>query len=176
MASRARVTKGALYHQFEDKRALFEAVFEARVEEIIRESRAESAVRMDRLGLSIRGAAPRYVAGLDILLDALGEQASRRILLIDGPGVLGRERWEELWSEPMHALLHTTFEHTDISPELVEPLTHMLYGALQEVVLAIGGAEDPSAARKQFGAAAGWVLRKLLPPDPKGRAQSIVKS
>jgi len=167
VAARARVTKGALYHQFEDKRALFEAVFAARVQEIIRESRGRSAERMDRLGLSMR-TAPRYVAGLDILLDALSEPASRRILLIDGPGVLGRVRWGELWSEPMRWLLHSTFVHSEISPHLVEPLTHMLYGALQEVALAIGEAEDPAVARQGFGAAARWVLRKLLPADPKG--------
>jgi len=70
----------------------------------------------------------------------------------------------------MRQLLRSTFEHSDIGPDLVEPITHMFYGALQEVALVIGEAEDPAAARQRFGAAARWVLRKLLPPDPKAEA------
>jgi AcrR family transcriptional regulator len=164
VATRARVTKGALYHQFDDKRDLFDAVFKARVQEIIRESRGESAQRMDRLGLS-KYQVSRYLAGFEILIDSLCEPASRRILLIDGPVVLGRARWQELWGEPMRFLLDTTFVHSDISPHLIEPLTHMLYGALQEMALAIGEADDPTTAKEHFGAAAQWVVRKLLPPD-----------
>ena len=111
---------------------------------------------------------PRYVAGLEILLDALCEPASRRILLIEGPVVLGRERWQELWGAPMRSLLRSTFARSDVGEPLLDPLAHVLYGALQEMALAIGEADDPAAARRRFGAAARWVLEKLLPDDPDG--------
>ena len=161
----AKLTKGAFYHQFRDKRDLFEAVVETRISDLIKTVKRQSGEQMDRLGVP-RKAVPRYAAGLEILIDGLCKPANRRILLIDGAAVLGHERWSELWGARMLDLVRSVFRDAfkrgDIKPELVEPLSHMLYGALQEMALAIGHASDPDAARERFGAAAQWVLESVL--------------
>ncbi|MVA97059.1 TetR family transcriptional regulator [Nitratireductor sp. CAU 1489] len=78
----AGVTRGALYHHFADKQALFRAVVES-------ESR--------RVAAEIEAAAPRdmpvreaLVAGGRAFLDAMREPGRTRLLLLDGPAVLGR--------------------------------------------------------------------------------------
>lgn len=165
VAKRARVTKGALYHQFRDKRDLFEAVVETLVTRLIKSAKGNSRREMERRGISDKAPA-RYVAGTEILIDGLCEPAVRQVVLSDGPVVLGRERWSELWGDRMLALMRIVFRDAfrrgEIKPELVEPLAHMLYGALQETALAIGHADDPERARAEFGAASRWLLESLL--------------
>lgn len=174
VARRGRVTKGALYHQFRDKKSLFEAVLEARVAAVIASVREDSALHADRLGIPSR-AAPRYLAGLQMLIDRMCEPANRRILLLDGPVVLGRARWDALFGTRMRELIRTVFWagfiRGEIEEDLVDPISYMLCGALQEMALAIGQASDTEAARARFGAAASWVLERLLaPPERRRRA------
>jgi AcrR family transcriptional regulator len=165
VAGGVRVTKGALYHQFRDKRDLFEAVFEDRVSELTRTAKSESKAHTERLGISAKAPA-RYQAGLDILIDSLCDPASRAILLVEGPAVLGRTRWQEVWGARMLELVRSVFRdffrRGAIEPELVEPLAHMLYGALHEMALAIAEEDDPAAAREGFRDAAQWVMNALL--------------
>lgn len=165
VARAVRVTKGALYHQFRDKRDLFEAVFEDRVTELIRSAKGESKAHVERLGVSSKAPA-RYQAGLDILIDSLCEPTCRAILLVQGPAVLGRGRWQQVWGERMLGLVRSVFrdffKRGAIKPELVEPLAHMLYGALHEIALAIAEADDPAAAREEFRDAAHWVMDAML--------------
>jgi AcrR family transcriptional regulator len=165
VAKRAQVTKGALYHQFRDKRDLFEAVVERLVTRLIESAKGSSKREMERRGISDKAPA-RYVAGTETLIDGLCEPAVRQVVLSDGPVVLGRERWSELWGDRMLGLVRTVFRDAfrrgEIKPELVEPLAHMLYGALQETALAIGHADDPERARAEFGAASRWLLESLL--------------
>lgn len=170
VASRAQVTKGALYHQFRDKRDLFEAVVETLVTRLVDSAKDNSKREMERRGISDKAPA-RYVAGTEILIDGLCEPALRQIVLSDGPVVLGRERWSELWGDRMLGLMRIVFRDAfrrgEIKPELVEPLAHMLYGALQETALAIGHAADPERARAEFGAASRWLLESLLKPPER---------
>jgi AcrR family transcriptional regulator len=168
IAHRARVTKGALYHQFRDKRSLFEAVVETRVKELTDRTRALSGDAMERLG-EPRKAWPRALAGLEVLLDGLSEPATQRIVLMEGPVVLGRARWDQLWGERVLRLARGIFRDAErrghVKPELVDPIGHLMYGALQEAVHAIVHADDSAAARQEFGEAARWVLERLLRPS-----------
>jgi AcrR family transcriptional regulator len=165
VARRGHVTKGALYHQFSDKKDLFEAVLSERVAALIHAVQQDSADHAEQLGIPSK-APPRYLAGLEMLIQRLCEPPNRRILLLDGPVVLGRAVWDELFAGPMRKLIYSVFWagvlKGDVRPELVEPLSYMLYGALQEIALAIGQAKAPEAARAEFGAAAFWVLERLL--------------
>jgi len=165
VVKKAGMTKGALYHQFTDKRALFEAVLESQVSEVIRAVQRESAARAGFLGVSSK-AAERYVVGLEILISQYCEPSTRQILLLDGPTVLGRVRWDELFGAPMRDVIRRAFwagaSRGEVNAELVEPLSHMLYGALREIAFAIGDADDPEDSRAEFTLAAAWVLERLL--------------
>ena len=84
----ARVTKGALYHHFSGKQALFEAVFE-RVEADAVAGRSRTRSR----ATGTRGR--RRGPGCGAFLEVVQEPRYRRIVIQDGPAVLGYERFRE---------------------------------------------------------------------------------
>ncbi|MGH7860337.1 MAG: TetR/AcrR family transcriptional regulator, partial [Candidatus Binatia bacterium] len=77
----AGVTRGALYHHFPTKEALFEAVYEAVENEIVGRV-------VEALG-SVADPIGQLAAGMEAFLDACLEPAVRRIVLLEGPSVLG---------------------------------------------------------------------------------------
>gem|GEM_PF-5477850 len=125
VARGARVTRDALYHQLRD---LFRVVLEALVTNLTRKARQDSKLEMQRLGVPHK-APPRYAAGMEMLLDGLGEPAVRRVVPTDGPGVLGRKRGDELGGfrmlELVRGVFRDSFRRGSIRPELVEPLSHL---------------------------------------------------
>src|SRR3954466_3546074 len=92
IVARAKVTRGALYHHFADKRDLFRAVFE----------QVESEL-MERIGSRMQAADSSWqliLDGMRAFLDACEEPAVKRISLTDAPAVLGWEEWREIDKTP----------------------------------------------------------------------------
>lgn len=151
----AGVTRGALYHHFADKADLLAAVV-AEVADGVSSTIAGSLGDLDpedTLGV--------LVAGVDAWLDACAEPAVQRILLIDGPRVLGWDRWRELGMRAgaglIEALLLDGIARGAIPDQPVAPLVHVLVGALDEAALYVARADDPVTARREVAA----VLRNL---------------
>jgi len=140
----AGVTRGALYHQFADKTELFGAVYEA-VEEDLAGRLAE---RIAAAGAS--DPIEVMMLGADAWLDACGEQEVQQIVLLDGPAVLGWERWREIGLRYglglLEALLTHAIEVGRVAPQPVPALAQVLVGALDEAALYLARAEDQSAA------------------------------
>lgn len=155
VARDAGVTRGALYHQFADKAQLFAAVLE--------QIEAEIAERMMIAAASADPAdtAALLIAGADAFLDACAESGIQQIVLIDGPSVLGWERWREICLRHsvglIAALLADGIERGTIPEQPVDPLTHVLVGAVDEAALYIARAADPVQARADMRV----VLRRL---------------
>jgi AcrR family transcriptional regulator len=151
----AGVTRGALYHHFRDKEDLFAAVFEQVEGEL-----------MQRIGqvAGEHAADPRAElrVGAQTWLDACAEPEVHRIVLLDAPAVLGRERWREIALRNglglVVAALQAAIEAGQIEPQPVEPLAHVLLGAIDEAALYLAAAEDHDTARAEVGA----VLDRLL--------------
>ncbi len=145
----AGVTRGALYHHFDDKRALFEAVYE-RIE-------VELAQRIAAGALSSGAAAPLEAmrAGAEMFLQAATEPEAQRIVLIDGPSVLGWDRWREIAAEHglglIEATLQAAIEAGAIADQPVRPLAHVLMGALDEAAMLVARADDPELMRAEVG-------------------------
>ena len=167
IAQAAGVTRGALYHQFADKADLFAAVLEA-VE-----------VDLTQRLIDVVAALPQddplavVAAGAEAWLDASVEPEVRRIALVDGPAVLGWERWREVGMRHgfglVTGLLGELIEAGAIPAQPIEPVAHVLIGALDEAALYIAQAADPVTARAEAGA----VLRRLVialvgPADTQG--------
>ena len=155
----AGVTRGALYHHFTDKTELYAAVFEAVEAEVI-----------GRIGAAVMGAglidplaAMRLGAG--VWLDACAEPEVHRIALIDAPAVLGQARWREIGSHYgtglVQGLLAEAITVGRIPPQPVEPLAHILLGALREGALYLAAASDPPQARLEIGAAIDRMIEAL---------------
>ena len=164
VARAAGVTKGALYHHFRDKPALFEAVLAEMVRALGKAAQHLSKQRVARAGGRRRGF-ERFEAALGSFLDELCEPQTYRILLVDGPVVLGRERFDQVWLENSLVGVRRVLGAYDGGPglpeDLVEPVSRLLLGGLQEAVLTIGHAEDVAEARRGFERALLWVLAAL---------------
>ena len=155
IAAEAGLSRGALYHQYADKLELFAAVLD--------DVEADIAQRMIAAvaGLDPIDTAGLLLGGADAFLDACTDPEVQRIALIDGPSVLGWERWREICLRHsvglVAALIADGISRGTIEPQPVEPLTHVLVGAVDEAALYIAQADDPQRARVEMAA----VLRRL---------------
>jgi AcrR family transcriptional regulator len=145
----AGVTRGALYHHFGGKRDLFEAVYE-RIE-------VELAQRIAAGALDSGAAEPLVAmrAGAEMFLRAATEPEAQRIVLLDGPAVLGWDRWREIAAEHglglIEATLQAAIEAGAIAEQPVRPLAHVLMGALDEAAMLVARAKDPERMRAEVG-------------------------
>jgi AcrR family transcriptional regulator len=144
---RAGVTRGALYHHFRDKRDLFAAVVE--------ELEGEVMERVAAAALAETDAWEQQRAAIGAYLDVCLEPAVQRIVLTDAPSVLGLAEWREIEAKYGLALvqagLQSVIDAGYIERQPVEPLAHLLLGALAEGGLVIGRADDREAARRAVG-------------------------
>jgi AcrR family transcriptional regulator len=154
----AGVTRGAMYHHFEDKRDLFRAVveeIEAEIDGLVLEA-AREALRESGDPLEA------WMAGLYASLVAYARPDVRRIQLVDGPAVLSLEEWREI--DAAHAIaqieagLELLMEHGVIGRQPVGPLAHLLHGATTEAAMYVAFSADPERAKDEIGGA----LRRLL--------------
>ena len=158
---RAGVTRGALYHQFQTKEDLFLAVYE-QVERDLTE-RVDQRV----LGLTSPFAAMR--AGIRAFLEECRAPEVQRIVLIDGPAVLGWERWRAIDERYGMGLLRLPLRRLATAgrfdPTLVDGFAHMLLAALGEVALVAARADDGVAATREAQRAIDALLERLLAPQ-----------
>ena len=158
----AGVTRGALYHHFEGKRDLFEAVYE-RVE-------VELAERIAAGALAANAGTPLEAmrAGAEMFLQACTEPEAQRIALLDGPSVLGWDRWREIAAQHglglIEASLQAAIDAGAIASQPVRPLAHVLMGALDEAAMLVARAEDPERMRAEVGRTLDALLEALGRP------------
>ena len=162
---RAGVARGALYHHFSGKDALFRAVYEAV------QAEAVSGVMAAALATHEPWAAVR--AGLSAFLDACLDPAFRRVVVLDSVSVLQQEVWEggiEHVELPMLRTVLTPLIATQALPGVaVEPLVHVALGGLYGAALYIARSRQPKAARGEVEAVLDTLidgLRARLAPSP----------
>ncbi len=149
-------TRGALYHHFTDKRALFVAVFEAVEEDLVAAAGAHlvEAPPLDLLRNGLLG-----------FLDASLTPEVQRILLIDGPAVLGWQEWRVIEARyglgGIQAMLELAVADGSLPEQPLTVLAHLLLATTDEAALFIANAEDPQAARDQAVAAMDRLLTGL---------------
>lgn len=160
----AGVTRGALYHHFDGKRALFEAVYE--------QIEVELAERIAAGALAANASSPLEAmrAGTEMFLAASTEPETQRIALLDGPAVLGWDRWREIAAAHglglIEATLQAAIDAGAIDPQPVRALAHVLMGALDEAAMLVARAEDPEAARAEVAGTLGALLDGLSRDRP----------
>jgi AcrR family transcriptional regulator len=159
IARAAGVTRGALYHHFDGKRELFEAVYE-RIE-------IELAERIASGALQANATSPLAAmkAGAEMFLLASTEPETQQIVLLDGPSVLGWDRWREIATEHglglIEATLQAAVEAGEIGSQPVRPLAHVLMGALDEAAMLVARADDAERMRAEVGQTLGVLLDGL---------------
>lgn len=157
IVEKARVTRGALYHQFKDKRDLFRAVFEEAQTEIVQAIDAAVQDSTDHWGALVEGSRA--------FLAATTSPGLQRIVMLDGPAVLGLEEWRRLDNEYSFQELKIGVGEVmkaGFLPELpVDALAVMLSGAMNEAALHCANAANPARALKESQATIVAILEAL---------------
>jgi AcrR family transcriptional regulator len=160
IAKAAGVTRGAMYHQFADKAALFAEVIE-RVEQDVTARLGEAVVAA---GATDPADALRVASGA--WLDAAQEPEVRRLVLLEAPAVLGWAKFRDVALRHglglTEQLLEAAMDAGRIARRPTRSLAHVLIGALDEAALVIATAEDPVAARAEVGDVVDGLLDALL--------------
>jgi AcrR family transcriptional regulator len=156
----AGVSRGALYHHFAGKEALFTAVIEAlseRITEQLREVISGCADPVD----AVRTGALSWI-------DLAGDPVIQRIMLVDAPSVLGWEQWRAMDEGrtvgAMRAMLQAVSDTGRLPAELIDPFAHMILAALDEAAMIIARASDSRVAVAEGRQAVEEFLARLLRP------------
>ncbi|HWJ81405.1 MAG TPA: TetR/AcrR family transcriptional regulator [Nocardioides sp.] len=152
----ARVTKGALYHHYSGKQALFEAVFE-RVE-------SDASKKIQKALRSGSDPWQKASNGLRAFLEVVQEPRYRRIVIQDGPAVLGYERFREQEErstfanvlELVRAVLEAGGWH--LEEPMLQTFARIFFGAMSSAGASVASSDDPAAAADRVEAAIGFLL------------------
>jgi AcrR family transcriptional regulator len=163
IVQRAGVTRGALYHHFKGgKEDLFHAV--------LVQISADTAQRVLAAAGQTDDPWEALLVGTDAFLDACTTPEVQRIMLIDGPSVLGWDVWREADSDYALGMLEAALRHAMEAGRMVSqparPLAHVLLGALDEAAMVVARADDQAAARQEMGRTVRRLLEGLRGPVP----------
>ena len=147
IVKRAGVTRGALYHHFNGKEDLLRAVLHDLARELAEASATAALKETDQWR--------QILAAVDAFLDACVDPAVQQIMMTDAPSVLGWDEWREIDTQYglglVKASLENAMETGLIARQPVDPLAHLLVGALDEAAMYIARAADARVARREMG-------------------------
>jgi AcrR family transcriptional regulator len=155
----AQVTRGALAHYFPKKEDLFIAVFE----EVQRDLMARAEANVGKLAGKDHWTAFRN--SLVAFLEAATKPEVQRILLLDGPAVLGWAHWRQLEVHyglgAIKAAVAAAIQSGLIRPTPVEPLAHLILAIIDEAALLVAHAKKPAKARAEAEQALDTLLANM---------------
>ncbi len=155
----AEVTKGALYHHFSGKQALFEAVFE-RVEAAAAQAVADAVEGHDDPW-------EKALAGLRAFLAVVQQPTYRRIVILEGPAVLGwtrfREQAERSTFTTVLEIVSSVLQANgpELDEEMVDTFSRIFFGAMSSAGEWVSTSQDPNAAAARVEAAIGFILNGM---------------
>jgi AcrR family transcriptional regulator len=157
IAEAARVAKGAVYHHFATKEAVFETVFDQVSLDLVQE--------VDRAARTEKDVLAAMVAGTQHYFAACAKGPTGQIILRDGPAVLGWERWREIDAQhfggKIPLALTAAMDAGLIARQPVEPLARLLLGAVTEAAVACAGRSDVLKAGGEYSRAFKSLLEAL---------------
>lgn len=155
IARRAGVAKGAVYHHFESKEQIFARVFEQMTAAL-----ATEVVSAAAAGTSILD---RFERGTLRYLTSIAGDKFRQVLLVDGPAVLGWEKWREIDARYFGGVMQAPMDRKRqgrLSSRELEAIGHLIAGAISEAALVCATSAHRARAARDFTSA----LLKMLAP------------
>jgi AcrR family transcriptional regulator len=144
--SEAAVSRGALYHHFPSKTDLFQATFEQVEDELTAQVLQVAAADGETDPIRI------LEVGFGAFLDECLNPEVQRIVMLDGPTVLGWDLWHQLDERYAFGTIKTVLtlaaDMGRIEAAAVEPLTHLLLGAIMQAGMVVARSDDPLTAKK----------------------------
>ena len=166
IVAEARVTKGALYHHYSGKQALFEAVFE----------KVESAGAQS-IQASLEGQKDPWekaLAGLHAFLEVVRQPSYSRIVIQDGPSVLGYERFREQEERSTFAYVLDivgavlSAGEWNLDTEMEHTFARIFFGAMSSSGASVSTSEDADAAAERVEIAIAFILSGLRALSEEG--------
>lgn len=156
----AGISRGALYHQFGDKTELFAEVLAA-VEADITQRLAAAMPSGDDDGF-----VAVMMRAMEAWLDACEHPEVQRIVLVDGPSVLGWVRWRAICQPHILGLIEAVLTQAvadgKVLPLPVKPLAHILLAVADEAALYLNAAHDRPTARDEIVQIVDTLVRALV--------------
>ncbi|AFT69568.1 putative transcriptional regulator [Alloalcanivorax dieselolei B5] len=148
LTAAAGLTRGALYHNFGDKKGLLQAV----VDQIDGEMLERMRIAQEHAANQWQGLLLESVAYIEMAL----EPEIQRIMLLDGPAVLGDpSQWPNQTAclRRTESILRGLIDDGTLKPVDAEAAARLLNGAALNAALWIAAADDPQAVLKKAVAA-----------------------
>ncbi len=159
LAREARVTTGALYHHFPTKTALFEAVFV--------QAHTELMTASTKAAMDAKDGLDELALGFDAFLDGVLQPDVQRILVLDGPAVLGLARYTELDEQYAYAVIVASLKEAAkagaIQIDDPETATRLLLGALTRGAMLIANSPSPVKTRHAVAKSMRALLNSFTP-------------
>lgn len=155
IVAKAEVTRGALYHHFKDKKALFQAVVVAEAQQVADEIATNTDDVDDPMDALLRGT--------EVYFAAMTHPDRARLLLLEGPSVLGRKEMDRIdkltgGQELLNGLAYAV-KKNGINNLPLEPLAEILSAALDRAALAISEGGDPESYMRAAKSLIGGLLK-----------------
>ncbi|WP_319429632.1 helix-turn-helix domain-containing protein [Mycobacterium sp. RTGN5] len=164
IAQRAGVTRGAMYHQYADKAALFLDVVETVEADVMNRLAAATLARQPATP------AAALHAAVDAWLDISAEREIRQLILLDAPNVLGWDGFRDIaerYSLGMtEQLLQAAMDSGELETQPARPLAHILIGALDAAAMTIANAADPDVTGAEVRRALHGIVTGMLASRP----------
>jgi AcrR family transcriptional regulator len=133
IAARANVTEGAIFHYFKDKKRLYREIVDSLQRGYDNAVRAEAMKGISALDAIMRGSRASITLAC--------EPSFARLVMLDGPAVLGEAEWRELDSSA--GLISAEFgvraitDGQNLSDAMIKSMAVMLLGMLNETIFAL---------------------------------------
>lgn len=159
IVTRVPITKGALYHHFGGKEGLFEEA----CTQIARDVHEASSDRVrHHAGDAWKQLLTSIQARFDIIVSS---PEAQKIMLIDGPSVLGWRRWRKIQADaslgPLEKTLEILIDQGRIPDQPTGPVAQLILAALNDAALSVAGAGDPRDESEKVFAALTTLLNGL---------------
>jgi AcrR family transcriptional regulator len=163
----AQVTKGALYHHFSGKQAIFESVFEKVETDASRRIRAALQETRDPW--------EKALSGLRAFLRVVQDPTYQRVVIQEGPAVLGYERFREQEERSSYAIVQDIVAQVleaggwDLDEDMVATFSRIFFGAMSSAGQSVSGAEDVPVAVARVESAITFILDGMRALSEAGR-------
>lgn len=147
IADAAGCKKGAVYHHFESKQAIFERV----VDDLQAAIAADLTAALSRR-TSSAPPARQMAQSFQAYVKGSNHPGNRQILLIDGPMVLGWQRWREIDDRHFAGMVRAGLWRlmSEASPATIEAATRLTLGAIMEASIACATTPNPAEAASRY--------------------------
>jgi AcrR family transcriptional regulator len=160
------VSRGALYHHFDNKRALFAAVLDAVEADIARQTRKAASAFDDPV--------EALCAGFDVFLGmASSNPEVRQVVLIDAHSAVGWETWREIDERHGFGRIKEALKKAAalgyVTEGMVDTYSHVLLASVIEVAFLIARNRPAETAVDKARAAMREMVNRLLTRDPASK-------